>query len=196
MPQTPLDEDRLRRALHLIADQTPAAPDANRPTRRWRVAAMVAAAVLVVAGGAYATTRAMQDDAPQAGVSEEADQGPGRGQSGPEWIACARYIAIGSVLDVSDGAQKDRLDVTFAVSEWIKPGEGPQTIHLDVVDPRIAQVRPPWEVGGPTLIVVPVNAATEADAFTGSDLDYFRGLVDRFLPAGQTATCPPEFAGD
>ena len=121
--------------------------------------------------------------------SDDPDPGD-QGQSQAEWVACARLIAQGNVLDVRDAPEAGRVIVKFAVTEWIKPATGADQVELDVVDPATAKERNPWAPGGPVLVLIPTRSDLPADTFTGESRQLYRRLIRSWLPTAARTSCP------
>ncbi|BFO21020.1 hypothetical protein SHKM778_74080 [Streptomyces sp. KM77-8] len=175
------------------------------PRRRRRTAAVWAAAVAACAAVAVTVTfsgllsgKAPGDSAAppgtrstaaaEGGQSTAADEG-GQGQTLPEWIACARTIVVGDVTEVAPNGE-GRIEVGLDVEEWIKPARGDRRFTMDVVDPRVAQDRPPIEEGTRVLVVLPRRADQAADTFEGGQLTRYRSAVMGALDDAGRTTCP------
>ncbi|MCX5558484.1 hypothetical protein [Streptomyces sp. NBC_00038] len=117
------------------------------------------------------------------------------GQTYAEGIACARLIVEGDVLDVRQAPQAGRVLLTFAVDDWIKPGQGESTVELDLVDPTVAAVEEPFSKGQHLLLVVPVREDLEADASSGTELTRMRKIIDSNWAEAAKTECPPYWKG-
>jgi hypothetical protein len=201
---TRLEEERLRLALGLIADEAGRDAPAPRPAPQavwWRRHTMVttalgaAAAVcaLLVGLGALGDTGPAGSGSGSTGArdNESGDHDSSQGQSSQEYIACARMIAEGDVLAVREAPQQGRVLVTFAVQDWIKPTEGADEVELDLVDPTAAGISEPWAKGQHVLIVVPSREDLVADSFSGSALAGGRSFLEHYLPEAAGVECPP-----
>ena len=102
-------------------------------------------------------------------------------------------IAEGNVVAVRPAPQRGRLVLTFAVRDRIKPAQGPRRVELNVVDPRIANVREPWKPRKHVMIGVPTRRDLEAVPFTGRKLAFERPRIERALKEAKAGgvTCPP-----
>ncbi|WP_415940987.1 hypothetical protein [Streptomyces sp. 067-1] len=134
--------------------------------------------------------KAPGDSAAPPGTRSTAAAGDGRGQTLLEWIACARTIVVGDVTEVAPKG-KGRIEVGLDVEEWIKPPRGDRKIIMDVVDPRVAQDRPPIEEGTRVLVVLPRRADQAADTFEGGQLTQYRSAIIAALDDAGRTTCPP-----
>ncbi|CAL9278870.1 hypothetical protein SUDANB180_07537 [Streptomyces sp. enrichment culture] len=201
-------EQAVRLALRMIGEEAgrtdrpgdavpealvPRRPD---PRRRLRTAAVWATAVAACAAVAVtvALSGLLSGEAPGDGVaspgtrSTAAAEG-GQGQTLLEWIACARTIVVGDVTEVAPSG-KGRLEVGLDVEEWIKPPRGDHKITMDVVDPGVAQDRPPIEEGTRVLVVLPRRADQAADTFEGGQLTQYRSAIIAALDDAGRTTCP------
>lgn len=106
-----------------------------------------------------------------------------------QWLACARNVVDGNVLQQRSGPEPGRLTLTLAVDEWVKPVNGKNTLTLDVPKPA-AQGKKPWRVGTRYLVVVPRNKRLAPSAFAGSQIPRYRKIVDDNLPEAAATTCP------
>lgn len=109
--------------------------------------------------------------------------------SGAEQIVCARTIVEGSVLDVHEGAAKDRISVTLAVADWIKPTHGRSTVNLDIVDPAAEHGRG-YTTGEHVLMIVLKPRESGATALRGEALKRYRDGLPLNLRRAKKATCP------
>jgi hypothetical protein len=116
------------------------------------------------------------------------------GLSGAEQIVCARTIVEGDVMDVHEAHGKDRLVVTLAVADWIKPTHGGSTVSLDVVDPAAEHGRG-YATGEHVLMIVPEPRDSSATALRGEHLKRYRDELPRNLRRAKKATCP-DWAGE
>jgi hypothetical protein len=116
-----------------------------------------------------------------------------KSQSLIQWVACATVIAEGDVVAVRPAPQRGRLVLTFAVRDWIKPAQGARRVELNVVDPRVANVRRAWKPQKHVMIGVPVRRDLEAVPFTGRRLAFERPRIERALQEVKAGgvTCPP-----
>ncbi|MGW1898986.1 hypothetical protein ACWCQB_16400 [Streptomyces hirsutus] len=195
------DEELLRRAFALIGEEAGRPEPDSEPvllahdrTRRvwWRRRGVVMAALASTAALCTGVlVSVLIDDGAAKPQSGRDDRASGKGQTLPEWIACARTIAEGDVVTVRQSSEAGRVVVTFDVQDWIKPGRGAQRITLDVVDPAEARVRDPWKEGQHLLIVVPERRDQETDTFRGERLEWYRARIEHGLPEAATADCPP-----
>jgi hypothetical protein len=192
--QNEADEAVVRHALRMIGDEA-GRPDPGsapvpepiplaKPRRRRRVVAASLAAA--AAAACIAVTLSVMNGTP-GNTSRETQNG--RGQTLTEWIACAGTIAVGDVSEVRPSG-KGRISVAFAVQEWIKPSRGDSRITLDLVDPRVAEARPPIEKGQRLLIVVPERTDQEASTFEGARLAQYRSMITKALGKAERETCP------
>ncbi|MFI9755769.1 hypothetical protein [Streptomyces collinus] len=192
------DEAVVRHALRMIGDEA-GRPDPGsvpapepiplaKPRRRRRV---VAASLAAAAAATCIAVALSVMDGTSGNTSRETQSG--RGQTLTEWVACADTIAVGDVTDVRPSS-KGRISVAFAVQEWIKPSLGDSRISLDLVDPRVAEARPPIEKGQRLLIVVPERTDQEASTFEGARLTQYRSVITKVLDKAERETCPSSWS--
>ncbi|CAL9327675.1 hypothetical protein SUDANB1_00003 [Streptomyces sp. enrichment culture] len=191
--QNEADEAVVRHALRMIGDEAgrpdpgsvPAAEPIplTKPRRRRRIVAASLAAAAAAACIAVALSVLNGTSGNTSGETQN-----GRGQTLTEWT-CAGTIAIGDVTEVRPSG-KGRISVAFAVQEWIKPSRGESSITLDLVDPRVAEARPPIEKGQHLLIVVPERTDQEASTFEGARLTQYRSTITKALDKDERETCP------
>lgn len=192
--QNEADEDVVRRALRMIGgeagrpdpDSAPTAEPVPLTGARRRRRVVVASLAAAVAAACIAVTLSVMS-----GTSGNAPREVqhGRGQTLTEWIACAGTIAVGDVTEVRPSG-KGRISVGFAVQEWIKPSRGDSSITLDLVDPRVAEARPPIEKGQRLLIVVSERPDQEASTFEGARIERYRSMITKALADAGRETCP------
>lgn len=192
--QNEADEAAVCRALRMIGDEagrpepgSVPAPDSVPLTRRRRRRRVVAASLAAAAAAACIAVTVSVTNGTAGDTSGEAQNG--RGQTLTEWIACADTIAVGDVTEVRPSS-KGRISVAFAVQEWIKPSRGDSSITLDLVDPRVAEARPPIDKGQRLLIVVPERPDQEASTFEGARLTRYRSTITKALDRAERETCP------
>lgn len=109
--------------------------------------------------------------------------------SGAEQIVCARTIVEGDVVDVHEGAAKNRIIVTLTVADWIKPAHGRSTVSLDLVDPA-AEHGKGYTTGEHVLMIVLKPREAGATALRGEDLKRYRARLPLDLRRAKKATCP------
>ncbi|MEU0195020.1 hypothetical protein ABZ250_35205 [Streptomyces afghaniensis] len=192
--QSEADEAVVRHALRMIGDEagkpgpgSTADPEPIPLTKLRRRRRVVAASLAAAAAAACIAVILSVMDGTSGNTSPEAQNG--RGQTLTEWIACAGTIAVGEVTEVRP-SNKGRISVAFAVQEWIKPSRGDSSITLDLVDPRVAEARPPIEKGQRLLIVVPERPDQEASTFEGARLTQYRSTITKALDKAGRKTCP------
>jgi hypothetical protein len=192
--QNEVDEAVVRHALRMIGDEA-GRPDRDsvpapepipltKPRRRRRV--VVASLAAAAAAACIAVTLSVMNGT-SGNTPREAQNGGG--QTLTEWIACAGTIAVGDVTGVRPSS-KGRISVAFTVQEWIKPSRGDSRITLDLVDPRVAEARPPIEKGQRLLIIVPERPDQEASTFEGARLAQYRSMITKALDSAERETCP------
>ena len=175
----------------LLAPRRPDARRRRRTAAAWATALAVCAAVAVTATfSGLLSGKAPGDSATPPGTRSTAAAEGGRGQTLLEWIACARSIVVGDVTEVAPNGE-GRIAVDLDVEEWIKPPRGDRKITMDVVDPRVAQDRPPIEEGTRVLVVLPRRTDQAADTFEGGQLTQYRSTIIAALDEAGRTTCPP-----
>lgn len=105
----------------------------------------------------------------------------------PGWIACSRVIVEGDVLRVRDARTPGRMVTDLTVDDWIKPGGGPRTAHIETGDIAAEGVYRRWSAG--THLVL--QADVDPTALPGWHFD--RRMVERIkhaVPGSRGLDCP------
>lgn len=207
MELSPVEEARLRTALHIIGDEAGGTADSaaksttgrvfgadngpqharspedpRRPSRRTLFVAACAAAVVIV--GTLGILRVIDDPSdPQSGSTSGS-------QTAPEQLACAVAVVEGDVRAIRRVPEQSRLRVTLRVTDWIKPSDGPATTRLSVLDTGGQGLRDQLRLGTHVLLIVPERADFETEVYSGSNIRSMRKYVDHYLPRSQHIECP------
>lgn len=186
MATTESDEERLRKALHLIGEEV-GRPAPVRPPRRRHggmiAGALVTAAVLVIG----VLTLSLGDF----GRDEGDNDGAGQGQTYAEGIACATFIGTGEVVEVQAADETDRIIVTFEVQEPIKPADGEEIVELNLLNPAIVDDQFALAPGDHVLLEVPQRRDRTPSVSRGAEIEHRSEIIESWLPEAAETTCPP-----
>lgn len=154
------------------------------PRRRAMFVALVAAAAVAVFGVGIAS-----DEPAASGRSAARTGGVDRYEA---WVACSRYIVVGDVMAVRKAPTKDRVVLSLAARDWLKPSHGRTAVDLEVLDP-VSLDATPLRPGEHVLVIVAAEQEGHSRTYRGDQLDGARHAVERALltaPAG----CPQDRA--
>ncbi|MFE3720312.1 hypothetical protein [Streptomyces cyaneofuscatus] len=192
---TEFDEERLRRALHLIGDEAGqegerVVPAARLPRwRQWRTVGWVLAGAAVaglVFGIAFdgGSTDGPSGPATEAKLSAEG------------WVACSQVMAEGEVVSVEEAPETGRVLLTVAVTDWFKPATGEKEARFDVVDPAKDGAYPRWKPGEHLLLVIDRDPTAYVTSYRGDDIAEVRRSIERALPGAAGRECTDGGRGD
>ncbi|MET8538632.1 hypothetical protein ABZV67_45010 [Streptomyces sp. NPDC005065] len=185
------EEARLRLALTVIEHEVGGGapvegPDARTIHRRRGVIARALIAAVAVGGVAIGLGALLTG-------GDEPGARPGAGGDGKlsteGMIACAQAIVEGQVVAVRDAPQPDRVILTFAVQDWIKPAAGAQETEFNVLDPAVDGVYRRWRSGEHVLLLIESNREAHVNTFRGDAIAGYRARVERALPKAAGMKC-------
>ncbi|MEU5155303.1 hypothetical protein [Glycomyces sp. NPDC021274] len=177
----PEDED-LRRAVNLIGKEAGAAP--RKRISGGLVAGLVLGASLVIFGTFILVTADFGKNERQPFVQSLNEA---------ENIACSEFIAVGEVVSVAPSDVADRIIVTFAVEDPLKPAASPAPVELDVLDPGLSDPQSALQPGDRVLLEVPQREDFPPAVYRGSYLESRVAEIEQYLDEASDTECPPYF---
>ncbi|MFC3493285.1 hypothetical protein [Glycomyces rhizosphaerae] len=146
----------------------------------WGLAAVVTISVIALITGTFIGSDTVKHPFVQSLFTAEA-------------IACSKFMAAGQVVSVAPSDVTDRIIVTFAVDDPIKPATDQGTVELDMLDPALTDPQNALQVGEDVLLEVPRREDFETEIFRESDLESRVAGIDRYLDEAAQTECPPYF---
>lgn len=173
---------------HGRAHDTPGGGTASGTSKRpsgsqvagWSLAVVVAISVVALITGTFIGNDTVKHPVVQSLSTAEA-------------IACSKFMAAGQVVSVAPSEVADRIIVTFAVEDPIKPATEQGTVELDMLDPSLTDPENALQTGDRVLLEVPRRENFETEIFRESDLEGRVAEIERHLDEAAEAECPPYF---